>query len=210
MPDQHERLAHPQPVGEQPDDDQGDDVRPPEPGVEPVGLGDREVEPVGVLEGDRVVDGEEAGGGVVDEQEHRDAEGRADQVPLEDLAPWALGGGQNLASGQTAGPRFDQRPVPGRDHQLVAELGRQVLHEEQADDEGGQGGDARDDELAVPVLAEVAEGVGGDDAGDQAAGHRADGPEAHGRGPAELRAEVADQGRGGHQDGPLHQADGAR
>ena len=46
--------------------------------------------------------------------------------------------------------------------------------------------------------------------GDQAAGHRADGPEAHGRGPAQLRAEVAHQGRRGHQDGPLDQAEERR
>ena len=44
--------------------------------------------------------------------------------------------------------------------------------------------------------------------GDEASRHRSDRPEAHGRGPAQLGAEVAHQGRGGHQDGPLDDAEG--
>ena len=37
-PDQHEGLAHAQSVREDPEDDQGDGVGPPEPGVEVVGV----------------------------------------------------------------------------------------------------------------------------------------------------------------------------
>ncbi len=46
-----------------------------------------------------------------------------------------------------------------------------------------------------------------DDRDDEAAEHRAAGPEAHGRGTADLRGEVADQGWGGHQADALDHAD---
>src|SRR5262249_48011154 len=42
---------------------------------------------------------------------------------------------------------------------------------------------------------------------DQAAEHRAAGPEAHGRGPAHLRGEIPDQRGGGHQADALDEAD---
>ena len=51
------------------------------------------------------------------------------------------------------------------------------------------------------------ERVQGDQRRDEAPGHRANNPETHGRGPAELGTEVAHQGRRGHQDRPLHNAD---
>ena len=62
---------------------------------------------------------------------------------------WAVACTTSLSE-MPAGPGLDQGLVLGRHHQLVAELGREVLHEEQADDEGDDGRDARDDELALP------------------------------------------------------------
>ena len=61
-----------------------------------------------------------------------------------------------------------------------------------------------DDELALPVgLAEVIQRVHRHQRGDEAAGHRADGPEPHGGGTPELGAEVTDERRRGHEDGAL-------
>ena len=208
--DEHEGLAHLERIGEQPDDDQRDDVGRPEPRVEPVGLGHREVGAVGVLEDDRVVDGEEAGRGVVQQQEQRDAEGRADEIPLEDLAPRVLGRLQQLVLGQAACPRLDQRLVAGGHHELVPELRREILQEEERDDEDDEGGDARNDELALPVgLAEVIQRVQGHERGDETPRHRANRPKPHGRGPAELRAEVPHQCRRGHEDGAFDNTDQA-
>ena len=79
-----------------------------------------------------------AGGGVVEQQEQGDADGRADQVPLEDLPPRVGGGGHQLLLGQAPGPRLHQGPVLLGHHQLVAKAGRQVLQEEQGEHEHHQ------------------------------------------------------------------------
>ncbi len=52
-------------------------------------------------------------------------------------------------------------------------------------------------------LAEVIQRVHRDQRGDEAARDGPDGPKTHGRRPPELRAEVADERRSGHEYGPF-------
>ena len=55
----------------------------------------------------------------------------------------------------------------------------------------------------------VVERVGSHDAHDERADDRPERPESHGRRPADLRAEVADEGWGGHEDGAFDQTEQA-
>ena len=82
--DDHERLADPDLVGDEADDEQADGVEGPVPVAERVRLGLAEAEDG--LEVDR----EEADRDVVDDQEDADREGRADDVELEHLAERVL------------------------------------------------------------------------------------------------------------------------
>ena len=208
--DDHEGLAHFEPVRQQTDHNQGDDIGSPEPRIEPVGLRHREVGAVGVLEDDRIVDGEEAGRGVVEEKEHRDTEGRADEVPLEYLTPWMLGRLEQLVFGQTTCARLNERLVARRHHQLVPQLGGEIPQGKEGDHKDHDGGEAGDDELALPVgLTEVIQRVQGDERRDQASRHRPHRPKPHGGGATELGAEVAHQRRRGDQDGAFDDTDKA-
>ena len=208
--DQHQRLPHLELVGQDAEDDQCHGVGPPEPGVQSVGLRGGQVDAVRVLEHGGPVDREEGGGGVVQQQEEGDPDGRSDEVHLQDLTPRVGSSGQHFLFGYPSGPGLDQRPVLLADHQLVPEPGGEILEEEEGEHEHDERGHTRDHELALPssrvASHEVVQGAGGHHGGDEAAGHGTDGPEPHGRGPAQLRAEVTHQGGSSHQDGALHQA----
>ena len=135
----------------------------------------------------------------------------SDEIPMEDLTPRVLGCLQQLVIGQAARPRLDQRLVTGGHHELVPDLRREVLQEEERDHEDDDGGDTRNDELALPVgLAEVIQRVQRHQRRDEAARHRAHRPESHGRGAAELGAEVPHQCRSGHEDAAFDDTDQAR
>ena len=130
---------------------------------------------------------------------------------MEDLTPRVLGCLQQVVIGQAARPRLDQRLVTGGHHELVPDLRREILQEEERDHEDDDGGDTRNDELALPVgLAEVIQRVQRHQRRDEAARHRAHRPEPHGRGAAELGAEVPHQCRSGHEDGAFDDTDQAR
>ncbi len=194
--DHHERLAHLEPVREQPGDDQTDDVGRPVPVGEGVGP------LLAVAEDGGEVDDEVADGGEVEQQEHADGEGRADDVQPHHLPPAAL---QRLLRVQALGPGLDQCPVAQADHDLVADPRRQLAQAQQRDHEDDQGGRAGVAQLVLPVGG--VQRAAGDRGDHQAADDRAHGPVAHGRRPAQLRGEVPDQGGGGDQDDALDEAD---
>src|SRR5205085_2448227 len=98
----HERLADPELVGDESEGDDGDDVEAPVPVAQGVAVVDREAE-----DGGEEYEGE-TDGGVVDEQEERDAEGGEDHVHLEQLAPRVA---QRSRDVNALGPGLDQRPV---------------------------------------------------------------------------------------------------
>ena len=170
---------------------------------------------MGVREHRGPVDGEEGRRRVVDEQEQRDPDGRTDQVPLEDLAPRVGGRRHNSAS------EMPRAVASTRARSCSVTISWSRSRDERSfirnrrDEEQDEGHATRDDECHFHppgqrgcrgsesmVLVATMEVI-------SRAGHRSDGPEAHGRRPAQLRAEVAHQGRRGHQDGPLDQAEGA-
>ena len=202
--DHHERLAHPEPVRDEADQDHRDDVEPPVPVAQPVGVLDREPEH------GRQVDHGEPDGGVVDQQHDRYGDRGDDDVGLEQLAERVLQCRLDVLLGQALGPGLDQRAVMQGHHQLVAQRRGQFPQPDERDHEHDQPGDAADAVLVGPepgVGHDRGNGGAAHHRHDQAAHHRAAGPEAHGRGPAHLRGEVADQRGGGHQADALDEAD---
>src|SRR6185437_14601815 len=202
--DYHERLAHPEPVGDDADQDHREDIEAPVPVAQPVSVLDREAEHGGQ------VDHGERDGCVVDQQHDRHRDGRDDDVGLEQLAERMPQRRLDVRIGQALGLGLDQRAVAHGHHQLVAQPRGQFLEPDQRDHEHDQAGDAADAVLVGPEPVVVDDGGYGGTAhhrDDQAADHRAAGPEAHGRGPAHLRGEVPDQGGGGDEADALYEAD---
>src|ERR1700677_1514084 len=199
--DHHERLPYVEPVGDDPDQDDPDDVEAPVPVAKPVGVLDREVE-----HGDEVDDGE-ADRGVVDQQHDRDGDGGDDDVRLEQLPERVP---QSRLDVDPLGPGLDQRAVPRRHHQLVPQLRGELLQPDQGDREDDDPDSAADAVFGRPeprVADDRRNGGTADDRHDQAAQDRAAGPEAHRGGPSHLRGEVADQRGSGDQADALDHAD---
>ncbi len=195
--DDHEWLPDLQPVRQQPGHDEGECLDAPVPVAQPVRLR------FGVAEVGREEDDEEADGDVVEEQEHGDGERRADDVEAQHLAPVPL---ERHFGVDAAGAGLDERAVAQADHQLVAQAGSQFAQSEEGDGEDDHTDDAADAELELPVGVGV-EGVARHLGHDEAADDRAQCPEAHRGGPAQLRGEVADERRRRHQDDAFDEAD---
>src|SRR5215469_15258297 len=197
----HERLADPEPVRQHANANQRNDVEAPFPVAETVGVLESNAEH------SSHEDHEEADCGVVDQEHHGDRDRRHDNVCLQQLPPRVL---QRLLNVDPLGPRFDQRTVPHRHHELVTKLRRQLPQAEERDRENEQTYDAADFVLVRPEPRRGdygRDGVGADDRDDQAAQDRAAGPEPHGRGTADLWGEVTDQRRGRHQANAFDDAD---
>ena len=192
----HEGLADPQPVGQDTRDHERDRVRGPEV------VGQRVRLLLGVAEGHLEVDDDEEDEDVVDEQEQADGQRGPDDVELEHLPPVAL---QRLLRVDAGRAGLDQGPVAHRDHELVAQPGRQLAQADERDQPDRQADGAADVELVPPVRVGV-QRVRRHHGHDQAAEHRAQRPEPHRHAAADLRREVADERGRRHQRHPLDDA----
>ena len=158
---------------------------------------------LGVAEDRHVVDDEEADGHVVEQQEHADGEGRADDVQPQHLPPVAL----SASSGSSPAARAS---MSARSRRLTISWSRSC------------GDSSRRPTKAMtnttrPAMPQTWNWNASSEwlfsvwldttRDDEAAENRAEGPEAHGNASPDLRREVADQCRGGHEDDALDEAD---
>jgi hypothetical protein len=102
---------------------------------------------------------------------------------------------------------FDEPAVAHVDHQLVAQVRRELAQPHERGNGDDRAGDAADDELALPAVVAI-QGVAGHDGDHERAQHRAERPETHRRPAPHLGREVADQRRGPDQHDPLDEAEG--